>query len=126
MKSIWRLVNFQSKHLSNVLGGVFLSINLGLFTLSRKSKDSSPNSNSDPTAVQENILYGAVVGGPGEPNNFSHNDRRDDWVTNEVGTSYNAPLASALIQQYDHLGGNPLSESDLDALIGVDANGVGF
>ena len=80
----------------------------------------------DPTAVQEHILYGAVVGGPGEPDDFSHNDLRDDYITNEVGTSYNAPLASALIQQYGNLGGDPLTEAQLDDLVGVDANGVGF
>ena len=89
-------------------------------------RGSAPNLAGNATAVQENILYGAVVGGPGEANDFSHNDRRDDWVTNEVGTSYNAPFASALIQQYDELGGDPLSMSQLDDLVGVDANGVGF
>ena len=74
----------------------------------------------------DNILYGAVVGGPEYVDDFSHNDRRDDWITNEVGTSYNAPFAGASIQQYDNFGGDALSESDLDALIGVDADGVGF
>ena len=74
----------------------------------------------------DNLLYGAVVGGPGEVDDFSHNDRRDDWITNEVGTSYNAPFAGSAIQQYDNFGGDALSESDLDALIGVDADGVGF
>jgi len=89
-------------------------------------RGSAPNLKNDPTAVQENVLYGAVVGGPGEADDFSHNDRRDDWITNEVGTSYNAPFASALIQQYDRLGGDALSMSQLDALAGIDADGVGF
>ena len=89
-------------------------------------RGSAPNLPNSPTAIQENILYGAVVGGPGSADDFSHNDRRDDWVTNEVGTSYNAPFASALIQQYDNLGGDALSQSQLDQLIGIDANGVGF
>ena len=74
----------------------------------------------------EHILYGAIVGGPGEVDDFSHNDRRDDWVTNEVGTGYNAPFASAAIAQYDQFGGDAMTESELDALIGIDANGVGF
>ncbi|BAZ46748.1 putative endoglucanase [Chondrocystis sp. NIES-4102] len=73
----------------------------------------------------EHILYGAIVGGPGSADDYSHNDRRNDWITNEVGTSYNAPIASALIQQYDNLGGDPLSNYQLDQLLGVDANGVG-
>ena len=89
-------------------------------------RGSAPNLSGDATTPQENILFGAVVGGPGEADDFSHNDRRDDWITNEVGTSYNAPFASALIQQYDSLGGDALSMAELDALPGVDANGVGF
>ena len=88
-------------------------------------RGSAPNLGTQPTAIQENVLYGAVVGGPNTPDDFAHNDRRDDWVTNEVGISYNAPLASALIQQYDNFGGDPLSDSQLDQLIGVDADGVG-
>ena len=86
-------------------------------------RGSSPNLKNDPTAPMENILYGAVVGGPDSPNDFAHNDRRDDWVTNEVGTSYNAPLASALIQQYDDLGGDPLSDAELNALPGIEIDG---
>jgi hypothetical protein len=89
-------------------------------------RGSAPNLGGSATAPMEHILYGAIVGGPGKADDYSHNDRRDDWVTNEVGTSYNAPIASALIQQYQNLGGDPLSESQLDQLIGVDANGVGF
>ena len=77
-------------------------------------------------APNDHILYGAVVGGPGAVDDFSHEDRRDDWVTNEVGTGYNAPFASAAIAQYNELGGDPLSDAQLDQLIGIDANGVGF
>ena len=90
----------------------------------RSSAGTAPLDSS--SRENDHLLYGAVVGGPGAVDDFSHNDRRDDWVTNEVGTSYNAPFAGAAIQQYDNLGGDPLSESDLDQLIGVDANGVGF
>jgi len=76
--------------------------------------------------ANEHILYGALVGGPKSTNDFDYNDDRNDWITNEVATSYQAPLHSALIQQYDDLGGDPLTEQQFDALIGVDANGVGF
>ena len=89
-------------------------------------RGSAPNVNNDPLAPQQNVLYGAIVGGPEKPDDYSHNDRRDDFITNEVGVSYNAPIASALIQQYDNFGGDPLTETQLDELIGVDANGVGF
>ena len=34
-------------------------------------------------------------------------------------------MVSALIQQYDNFGGDPLSQSELDGLMGIDANGVG-
>jgi hypothetical protein len=67
-----------------------------------------------------------MVGGPGSANDFDYNDDRNDWVTNEVATGYNAPLTSALIQQYDNFGGNPLTDSELDTLVGIDANGTGF
>ena len=88
-------------------------------------RGSSPNLKGSPEAEQENILYGAVVGGPDAADDYAHTDRRDDWITNEVGTSYNAPFASALVQQYDNFGGDPLSQSELDGLMGIDANGVG-
>ena len=90
----------------------------------RGSAGSAPLDGS--SQVNDHILYGAVVGGPGAADDFSYNDRRNDWVTNEVGTSYNAPFAGAAVQQYENFGGDPLSESELDQLIGVDANGVGF
>lgn len=67
----------------------------------------------------EHILFGALVGGPGSTNDFDYNDDRNDWVTNEVGTGYNAPLTSALIQQYNNFGGDPLSNAELDALPGI-------
>ena len=89
-------------------------------------RGSSPNLKGSPEAEQENILYGAIVGGPDAADDYAHTDRRDDWITNEVGTSYNAPVASALIQQYDDFGGDPLSQSELDGLMGIDANGVGI
>jgi endoglucanase len=90
----------------------------------RGSADTAPMDSSD--RPNDHILYGAVVGGPGAVDDFSHHDVRTDWVTNEVGTSYNAPFAGAAIQQYENLGGDPLSEAQLDQLIGVDANGTGF
>lgn len=125
-----RYRNFANNQVDYILGdnpaNLSYMVGFGDKYPQRPHHRGSAPSTKEPTAVQENILYGAVVGGPGSPDDFSHNDRRDDWVTNEVGTSYNAPFASALIQQYDDLGGEPLTESELDRLIGVDANGVGF
>ena len=89
----------------------------------RDSAGSQPNNSSD--TPNDHILHGAIVGGPSEPNINSHNDVRNDFITNEVGTSYNAPFASAVIQQYENFGGDPLTMSELNMLEGIDANGVG-
>jgi hypothetical protein len=74
--------------------------------------------------ASEHVLYGALVGGPKSTNDFDYNDDRNDWIGNEVGTGYNAPLTSALIQAYDNLGGDPLSERELDALAEIDVAGI--
>jgi hypothetical protein len=76
--------------------------------------------------ANQHILYGALVGGPKSANDFDYEDRQDDWIGNEVGISYNAPLQGALAYALDHYGGNPLTDSQLDALPGVDANGTGI
>ena len=83
-------------------------------------RGSNPDSTSDPTSVQEHTLFGAIVGGPTDANDFAYNDLRSDFVSNEVGTGYNAPFAGALIQQYDNFGGDPLSDADLNALPGIE------
>jgi hypothetical protein len=72
----------------------------------------------------EHVLYGALVGGPKSTNDFDYNDDRNDWIGNEVGTGYNAPLTSALIQAYDNWGGDPLTERELDALAEIDIAGI--
>ena len=96
------------------------------YSLRPHHRGSHPVNGSAPTDIAQNILYGAIVGGPGAPDDYSHIDRRDDVKTNEVGTGYNAPFASAAIAQYENFGGDPMSETELDALVGIDADGVGF
>ena len=64
-------------------------------------------------------LWGALVGGLVEADDYAHSDIRSDYIANEVGISYNAPLASAAIQQYDNHGGAPLSDEELDNLSGI-------
>ena len=64
-------------------------------------------------------LWGALVGGLVESNDYAHYDVRNDYVANEVGISYNAPLAAASVQQYDNYGGAPLSDEEFDALSGI-------
>ena len=75
---------------------------------------------NDGMTPNDYILHGAIVGGPSEANDYAHNDVRNDWISNEVGVSYNAPVAGALIQQYDNFGGDPLSDSELDLLTGIE------
>jgi endoglucanase len=41
-------------------------------------------------------LYGALVGGPDRPNDFSYADVRSDYIRNEVAIDYNAGFSGAL------------------------------
>jgi hypothetical protein len=45
-------------------------------------------------APNPHVLYGALVGGPGK--NDDYNDKRTDYVTNEVACDYNAGFQSAV------------------------------
>ena len=71
---------------------------------------------SDPN---KNILYGALVGGPASANDFDYSDDRFDFIRNEVATDYNAGLTGALARMYDNFGGDPLTDSQLNALPGI-------
>ncbi|MBE1877173.1 glycoside hydrolase family 9 protein [Myceligenerans pegani] len=62
---------------------------------------------SDP-AETRHTLYGALVGGPGSPDD-SYTDERSDYVSNEVATDYNAGFTSALAHLVDEYGGTPLA-----------------
>lgn len=42
------------------------------------------------------VLYGALVAGPAGPGDDTYNDRRTDYVTNEVAIDYNAGFTGAL------------------------------
>ncbi len=55
-------------------------------------------------------LYGALVGGPPDPDD-AYTDRRDDYVMNEVATDYNAGFTSALARLYGEYGGSPAAAS---------------
>ncbi|MCF6768292.1 glycoside hydrolase family 9 protein [Thiotrichales bacterium 19S11-10] len=68
------------------------------------------NINHDP---QDNlhVLYGALVGGPSQ--NGSYEDRRDDYIKNEVALDYNGGFTGALARMYqicsDNASCQPLS-----------------
>jgi len=75
--------------------------------------------NSDPNP---NILYGALVGGPKSANDYDYQDVRTDYIGNEVTLDYNAGLTGALARLYSDFGGQPLTDSQLDALPGIVIN----
>jgi endoglucanase len=58
--------------------------------------------------ASRHILYGALVGGPPDPND-QYTDSRQDFVMNEVATDYNAGFTGALARMYAEFGGNPLA-----------------
>ena len=87
-------------------------------------RGSHPVNGAADTDVAQNTLWGAVVGGPLSSGVDSYNDVRSDFRTNEVGIGYNAPFASAVVQQYEQFSGNPLSDSELDMLENVVIAGV--
>ncbi|MEQ4715699.1 glycoside hydrolase family 9 protein [Nonomuraea sp. B19D2] len=79
-------------------------------------------------------LYGALVGGPPDPND-AYTDKRDDYVMNEVATDYNAGFTSALARLYKEYGGAPAANfpvaetpdgPELFVEAGVNASGTNF
>ncbi|MFI6025615.1 glycoside hydrolase family 9 protein [Amycolatopsis magusensis] len=60
-------------------------------------------------AQNRHVLHGALVGGPGQPND-SYVDNRGDYVANEVALDYNAAYTGALAKLYDEFGGSPLAD----------------
>ncbi|MFI7702986.1 glycoside hydrolase family 9 protein [Nonomuraea sp. NPDC049480] len=80
------------------------------------------------------ILYGALVGGPPDPND-AYTDKRDDYVMNEVATDYNAGFTSALARLYKEYGGAPAANfppretpdgPEIFVEAGVNASGATF
>lgn len=66
----------------------------------------SNNLNGPPTASRH-ILYGALVGGPG--NDDVYTDNRGNYVNNEVACDYNAAFSGLLSKLVQDFGGTPLS-----------------
>jgi hypothetical protein len=88
------------------------------------------------TPVQtRHILYGALVGGPENTSDSSYNDSRDDFVSNEVATDYNAGFTSALARMVQEFGGAPLAnfpppevrdDNEIYIQASVNASGASF
>lgn len=70
---------------------------------------------NDP-APNQHILYGALVGGPREPNDFAYVDERADFLGNEVALDFNAGFTGAVARLYAQEGGEVLSDPVLIAL----------
>ena len=68
----------------------------------------------------KHILYGALVGGPSQPNDSAYNDRRDDYISNEVATDYNAGFTGALAYLANKHDDMPLADSEIPKLFGSD------
>ena len=63
----------------------------------------STTANIAEPAVNTNILYGALVGGPSADDSYI--DDRTDYVRNEVAMDYNAAFTGALARLYSDFGG---------------------
>jgi len=59
-------------------------------------------------AQSRHVLYGALVGGPDQPDD-AYADDRQDYVANEVALDYNAAYTGALAKLYNEFGGTPLA-----------------
>jgi len=58
----------------------------------------------------EYTLYGALVGGPSAPNDNAYQDKRTDYIANEVALDYNAAFTGALARMTEQFGGEALTE----------------
>ncbi len=70
----------------------------------------------------KNILYGALVGGPSKPDDNAYNDRRDDYISNEVATDYNAGFTGALAYLADKHDDMPLPDDEIFQLFSADSS----
>ncbi|KAL4444350.1 hypothetical protein ABPG75_012087 [Micractinium tetrahymenae] len=63
--------------------------------------------NFDAPGPNPQVLYGALVAGPAGPGDDTYNDKRTDYVTNEVTIDYNAGFTAALAGLIQLLGAQP-------------------
>ncbi len=70
----------------------------------------STTNNINSPADNVHVLYGALVGGPKEANDYAYVDDRTDYICNEVAMDYNAGFTGALARMVQEYGGSPLSD----------------
>lgn len=73
-----------------------------------RSSHGSWSDNINEPAEQRHVLFGALVGGPDDQDNYT--DSRSDYVLNEVATDYNAGFTGALARLVLQSGGTPLAQ----------------
>jgi len=74
----------------------------------RAAHGSTTNNINLPVETQH-VLYGALVGGPGSPNDTDYVDVRTDYRSNEVALDYNAGYTAALSMLYERFGGRVIA-----------------
>ncbi len=89
------------------------------YALNPHHRGASGVTNINDPLPNRHILYGALVGGPTSANDFAYQDKRNDYVANEVALDYNAGFTGALARMYQQFGGNPLTDTQLNSLAGV-------
>ncbi|NEQ51819.1 MAG: glycosyl hydrolase family 9 [Leptolyngbya sp. SIO3F4] len=67
-------------------------------------------------APNQHVLYGALVGGPTFPDDFSYLDVRNNFLGNEVALDFNAGFTGAVARLYAQEGGELMSDAALTAL----------
>lgn len=70
----------------------------------------SPTGDIKQPVTNTHVLYGALVGGPKQPDDFAYADDREDQHGNEVALDYNAGLTGALARMVLIYGGKPLAD----------------
>jgi len=97
-----KYLNFVKKQIGYILGDTGRSFVVGYGTnppthCHHRGASCTPSGCCDPNCwdPNPNVLTGALVGGPGEPNDY-YEDRRDDFVANEVALDYNAGFQFAV------------------------------
>lgn len=70
----------------------------------------STTNNINTPAENTHVLYGALVGGPG--NDDGYTDDRSDFQANEVALDYNAAFTGAVARLYQKSGGYALNQVD--------------
>ncbi|GAA3620701.1 glycoside hydrolase family 9 protein [Flavivirga jejuensis] len=79
----------------------------------RSSHGPWANSLQGSPEIPSHTLFGALAGGPKDPDDQFVDDR-GDYIANEVACDYNACFTGNLVRMYDEFGGEPLANFPID------------